>query len=336
MKKLILFFIIVISYSNISLAEPNVLKCKKDCGTPDIKGQFSFQVRLSMGSEKWGGNITFIEEDIAISQAHVLGINPEKKVCCTPKKIKKAADDWKRFKNNMYVVEGNSYQGKQKIIGKVLDIAGRANGHPPGYDLLLLHIDRNCKKCQKNKDIKIEPIPLANFIPEIGTKAQHICIPDLDAKKIGKGIISMPHTLNGMIYGAKTTQCSRQIIKHDGIDNPPMVFAGCSGSPVIYKECGKNVVHGLHGNGMDEDKIMYEILQLVQTQKEWVQSQIFEWTGRKDMLDACDPSGRRSFMPDQKFDIVQNGCQKKRIREDEFVPCTVVDLDNAINFPWMD
>ena len=198
----------------------------------------------------------------------------------------------------MYVVEGNSYQGKQKVIGKVLDIAGRATGHPPGYDLLLLHIDRDCKKCQKNKDVKIEPIPLANNIPPIGTKAQHVCIPE--EKKYGKGIISIPHTLNGMIYGAKTTQCSRQIIKHDGIDNPPMLF-GCSGSPVVYSECGKNVIHGLHGNGMDEDKIMYEILQLVQTQKQWVQSHIYNWTGRTDMLDACDPSGRRSFMPDQNL-----------------------------------
>ena len=69
----------------------------------------------------------------------------------TPKEIKKAAEDWKNFKNDMYVVEGNSYQGKQKVIGKVLDIAGRATGHPPGYDLLLLYIDRDCKKCQKNK-----------------------------------------------------------------------------------------------------------------------------------------------------------------------------------------
>ena len=110
------------------------------------KGEFSFQVRLSMGPDKWGGNITFIEDDIAISQAHVLGINPGKKVCCTPKKIKKAAEDWKRFKNSMYVVEGNSYQGKQKIIGKVVDIAGRTNGYPPGYDLLLLYIDTYAKE----------------------------------------------------------------------------------------------------------------------------------------------------------------------------------------------
>ena len=30
----------------------------------------------------------------------------------------------------------------------------------------------------KNKDVKIEPIPLANNIPPIGTKAQHVCIPE--------------------------------------------------------------------------------------------------------------------------------------------------------------
>tara|TARA_B100001250_G_C19732456_1_gene759173 strand:+ start:296 stop:1294 length:999 start_codon:yes stop_codon:yes gene_type:complete len=330
----IILFIISLFISTSLFAEPNVLKCKKNCGTTDTKGEFTFQARLSMGSEKWGGNISFIEDDIAISQAHVIGLNPEKKICCTPKEIKKAAEDWKQFKNEMYVVEGNSYQGKQKIIGKVLDIAGRANGFPPGYDLLLLHVDRDCNQCQKNKNIKIKPIPLANNIPEIGTTALHICIPE--KKKYGKGIISIPHTLNGMVFGAKTTQCTRQIIKHDGVDNPPMLFAGCSGSPVIYKECGKNVVHGLHGNGIDEDKIMYEILQLVQTQKEWVQSQIYEWTGRTDILDACDPSGRRSFMPDKNFDINQNGCQKKRINDEEFIPCDVIDLKNAINFPWMD
>ena len=328
----IILILLILIFSSISLAKPKVLECKKNCGVSDTNNEFSFQARLSMGPDKWGGNITFIENDIAISQAHIIDINPEKKICCTPKEIKKAAQDWINFKNDMYVVEGNSYQGKQKIIGKVLDIAGRATGYPPGYDILLLHIDRDCKKCQKNKNIKIEPIPLANKIPNIGTKAEHICIPE--RKKYGKGIISISHTLNGLVYGAKTTQCSRQIIKHDGIDNPPMLF-GCSGSPVIYKECGKNVVHGLHGNGIDENKIMYEILQLVQTQKQWVQSHIYEWTGRTDMLDACDPTGRRSFMPDQKFEILQNGCQKKRISDEEFYPCEVINLENAIKLPWM-
>ena len=110
--------------------------------------------------------------------------------------------------------------------------------------------------------------------------------------------------------------------------NPLKIILNC-------RKCSKNLVHGLHGNGMDDGKYMYEILQLVQTQKEWIQSQIFKWTGRTDMLDACDPSGRRSFMPDQKFNVGQNDCQKKRINDNEFVPCKVIDLNNAINFPWV-
>jgi len=40
-------------------------------------------------------------------------------------------------------------------------------------------------------------------------------------------------------------------------------------------------------------------------------------------------------MPYQKFDIVQNDCQKKRINDNDFVQCKVIDLNEAINFPWM-
>lgn len=53
------------------------------------------------------------------------------------------------------------------------------------------------------------------------------------------------------------------------------------------------------------------------------------------MLDACSPKGLRSFMPDQKFDVVQNYCQKKRVNVNEFVPCKVIDPNNAINFLWV-
>ena len=328
------FIITIFSFLLISIntyAEPNVLKCNKNCGTPDINNEFTFQARLSMGPDKFGGNVTFIEDDIIITEAHVLGIG-ERKTCCSSKYTKKIAEDWKHHKKNMYVVEGNSWQEKQKIIAKVLDISARKNGHPPGYDLLVAHVDRNCKKCQKNKNIIITPIPLANKLPKIGTSAQHICIPD--NKKAGKGIIWMPHNLNGVIFGAKTTLCSRQIIKHDGKDNPPMMFEGCSGSPVILKECGKNVIHGLHGNGIDDGKHMYEILQLVQTQKEWIQSEIYKWTGRTDMLDACAKNGRRSFMTGNKFDISQNGCIKKLIKDNEFFPCDIVDLEKAIGLPF--
>ena len=58
-----------------------------------------------------------------------------------------------------------------------------------------------------------------------------------------------------------------------------MLF-GASGSPVIFKECENYVVHGLHGRGYDEGGFMYEELQLLQTQKKWIQSEIFRWTGR--------------------------------------------------------
>ena len=334
----ITFFIgtIIFLFVNISsYAEPNVLQCKKDCGTPDINNEFSFQARLSMGPDRFGGNVTFIEDDIIITSAHVLGINSERKLCCSSEKTEKLADDWKRFKKGMYVVEGNSWQGKQKIIAKVLDISGRTTGMPEagGYDLLVAHVDRNCKKCQKNKDINIVPIPLANKLPAIGTPAQHVCI--TDGKKAGKGIIWRPENLNGLIYGGRNTQCSRQIVKHDGISNPPMLFDGCSGSPVIYKECGQNVLHGLHGNGVGDDKYMYEMLQLVQTQKEWVQSEIFKWTGRTDMLDACSKTGRRSFMAGEKFNILQNGCIKKLAKEnDGVISCNLVNLEDAISFPF--
>ena len=326
-------FIFINIYSHAG--EPNVLKCKKDCGNSDINNEFSFQARLSMGPEKFGGNVTFIEDDIIITSAHVLGINSERKLCCSSEKTKKLADDWKHFKNEMFVVEGNSWQGKQKIIAKVLDISGRTSGFPEGggYDLLVAHVDRNCKLCQKNKDIIITPIPLANKLPAIGTPAQHICI--TDRKKAGKGIIWRAENLNGLIYGGETTQCSRQIVKHDGVNNPPMLFDGCSGSPVVFKECGNNVVHGLHGNGIGDDKYMYEMLQLVQTQKEWIQSEIFKWTGRTDMLDSCADTGRRSFMDGEKFDILQNGCSKKKIGvNDGFVPCDLVNLEKAVGFPF--
>ena len=87
-----------------------------------------------------------------------------------------------------------------------------------------------------------------------------------------------------------------------------------SGSPVIFKECGNYVVHGLHGRGEGDERYMYEHLQLLQTQKRWIQSEIYKWTGRTDMIDSCSKSGRRSFMPDQKFDIPQSKCVKKFIR----------------------
>ena len=62
---------------------------------------------------------------------------------------------------------------------------------------------------------------------------------------------------------------------------------------------------------IDDYNYMYEMLQLVQTQKEWIQSEIFKWIDRTYMLDTCAEAGRRSFMASEKFDISQNGCYEK-------------------------
>ena len=86
-----------------------------------------------------------------------------------------------------------------------------------------------------------------------------------------------------------------------------MLFVA-SGSPVIFKECGNYAAPGLHGNGTKEGKIMHEYLKLLQIQKKWIQAEIYKWTGKTDMIDACSETGRRSFMPDQKFDVLQNEC----------------------------
>ena len=88
-----------------------------------------------------------------------------------------------------------------------------------------------------------------------------------------------------------------------------MLF-GSSGSPVIFKECGSYAVHGTHGYGQG-NQYMREYLKLLQTQKKWIHSEIYKWTGRNDMIDACFKTGRRSFMPDQKFNVPQNKCTNK-------------------------
>ena len=41
---------------------------------------YSFQARIGMGPDMWGGNVTFIEDDIILSQGHILGYTPEEKI----------------------------------------------------------------------------------------------------------------------------------------------------------------------------------------------------------------------------------------------------------------
>ena len=334
MKCKFIFLLFIFFKVSLAFGEPNVLKCNKNCGKSDLNDDYSFQARIAMGPDKWGGNVTFIEDDIILSQGHILGYSPEEKNSfprCGSDASSNPAADWLHNKNDMYVVAGKNYPIKT-IVAKVLDISIRATGHPPGYDIMIAHVDRFCHKC--NNSIKIIPIPVASKIPPINTKALHVFIPGEDKKSHGNGILSDNHLLNGEIWGSKNNSCTRQSIKHDGITNPPMVF-DASGSPVIYKECGKYAVHGLHGNGMDFDGYMYEHLQLLQTQKEWIQSEIYRWTGRTEMLDSCSPTGTRSFMPGSDFDIPQSNCKKKRYDKHpaEFPSCKIIDQKGAIKFP---
>ena len=170
------------------------------------------------------------------------------------------------------------------------------------------------------------------------TKALHVVVPG--NSQMNKGRFYVDHLLNGRIWGAQNTSCSRQTIKHDGKLNPPMLF-DTSGSPVIFKECGKYVLHGLHGNGMGYKGYMYEFLQLLQTQKEWIQSEIYRWTGRTEMLDSCSPTGTRSFMPGNEFDVPQNGCNKETFAGDprSFPSCrishSIWDSIWTIKFPLL-
>ena len=71
---LLIFFKVSLAFS-----EPNVLKCNKNCGNPDISNNYTFQARIAMGPDKWGANVTFIEDDIILSQGHILGYSAEEK-----------------------------------------------------------------------------------------------------------------------------------------------------------------------------------------------------------------------------------------------------------------
>ena len=340
MNKLTLLFSLVTLLVLVGCTNPlelpphrnGVLVCEKDCGTYDANDEFTFQARLARGA-----NVTFIEDDIILSSAHILGFHPSKKnYSCGAEAATKRDTDWSWDIKSIYVVDGKNYPNKKIIIAKVLDISARATSVPPGYDIVVAHVDRNCKKCSKDVNIKITPIAIANNLPIMNTEALHVVVPR--NSKMNKGRFYVDHLLNGRIWGAQNTSCSRQTIKHDGKLNPPMLF-DTSGSPVIYKECGKYVLHGLHGNGKDYNGYMYELLQLLQTQKEWIQSEIYRWTGRTEMLDSCSPTGTRSFMPGNEFDVPQSGCNKETFAGDpqNFPTCRIThsiwDSIWAVRFP---
>ena len=320
---IIIFFFTFINETNSR--PPPVLKCNGDCGVIDESSKYSAVARLCYG---WGNgsDVTFIEDDIIITQAHIFGNINRIAPCCGGDCAKKA-EDWKKFKKNMFVCDGADYGRKgETIIGKVIDIELRMT-EIFGYDIAIAHIDRNCPQCV---DIDIKPLPLANNFPKLGADAVHVHVGDPRDKNIRR---YSPHKLIYPIIGAPGLKCTMQYVKHDGIDNPPMVF-NVSGSPVMIDECGNTAVHGFHGRGEGDDDFMYERLQLVQAQKEWVYKQIKAWTGRDKLLDACSDSGYRTFTDSGSFDAKQASCIPENSDEELLVRCS--EHEGAESFQFND
>ena len=318
-------------FCNVNYAQPRVIKCKGDCGQIDITKQYSAVARLCFGDGN-GGEVTFIDDDIIITEGHVFGINPDsRKLPCCGEECKKYSPDWKRFNKKMYICDGADYgRAGKTIIGRVIDFSARMTGQPPGYDIAVAHVDRNCDKCDKS--VKINPIPLANKLPPLGASAVHVHVGDPRDKNIRR------FSDHKLIWPALSTtskdgtelSCTSQVIRHDGDINPPMVF-NTSGSPVLVEECGKSVVHGMHGRGMDHNKMMYETLQLVQTQKSWVQKWVTKWTGKEYLLDTCSKSGQRSFIKNMSFSIPQMECNTKKVKDMSRKPASICLIQRGAN-----
>ena len=50
-----IFLLFLFFKASFALGEPNVLKCSKNCGISDLNNNYSFQGRIAMGTEMWGG-----------------------------------------------------------------------------------------------------------------------------------------------------------------------------------------------------------------------------------------------------------------------------------------
>ena len=192
-----LVILLFIFFSSESYSQPRVLKCEGDCGALDESNKYSAVARLCYGSssDPLGSDVTFIEDDIIITQAHIFG-NPRKTAPCCGGDCEKKADDWKRYKNNMFVCDGTDYGKKGKIrIGKVIDVEFRMT-ETFGYDIAIAHIDRDCDQC--NRDVKIDPIPLANSLPKLGADAVHVHVGDPRNRNTRR---SSPHKLIWPVVG---------------------------------------------------------------------------------------------------------------------------------------
>ena len=75
---IIIFFFTFISETE---SRPRVLKCAGDCGVIDESSKYSAVARLCYGSGN-GSDVTFIEDDIIITQAHIFGNINRIAPCC--------------------------------------------------------------------------------------------------------------------------------------------------------------------------------------------------------------------------------------------------------------
>ena len=320
---------------------------KGACGTHDTTKRWSGVARLCSSFDGADGNpppaglcsgctTTFIEDDVIASEAHCLSFDPDTPPCCDAPGDSKAtvcdfttsspAPDFQDGRT-WYVVAGADTRtsGAQIIIGKVLSFAARSTGPPPGYDIYVAHVDRKCELCHKDYDVT--PIPLASNYPAIGAAATHVFTAGTGGDD-GRPYAyrqSLPNVLNKPVGSSDSTEpCRRQgVLMKPEVGNPLQIF-DTSGSPVFVQECDKDVLHGFHGNGengawcteseteVNGKRYMCEVLQLVQSQKEWIQKKVTEWTGRKTLRDSCSTTGYRE--DSDPYKVAQYGCRSDASR----------------------
>lgn len=258
------------------------MACRGECGTKDTTSRWSAVARLCMverGQDPTqqlcsGSTVTFIEDDVVASEAHVVGYTPEEKdvwsACCDAEGGNKAdvctfgssSQSRDLQGKDVYIAAGadTTTLANTKIIGKIIKYAARSTGNPPGYDIFVGHVDRSCTHCVASAEQPtIKPIPLASKYPVLNEKATWVYTAGTgdtepaDATWPGRKYAyrqSSPHTLNKVIGSGYegTEQCRRQAVAMNKDPNP-LAVSDTSGSPVFFTQCDKDVLHGFHGNG---------------------------------------------------------------------------------------
>jgi len=293
------------------------------CGTRDTIGRWSGVGRLCQyeaGQDPTttlcsnGCTTTFIEDDVIASEAHCLGYDPTSANCCdspgsTGATVCGPTGD---MANQVYVAAGDDQTSVSAtvIVGKVMAYGVRSTGMPPGYDIYVAHVNRSCDIC--NTTHTVTPIPMASAYPSLGASSTWVFTAGTGGQPSGsyaggqayafRQYVSSP--LDKPVGSSESSQpCRRQGVLMRPSAGNPLAISDTSGSPVFVSECGHDALHGFHGNGeavpwcstaemSDGGTYQCEILQLVQSQKQWIQAKVTEWTGRGSLRDAC--TGSRS------------------------------------------